>query len=216
MIFHLFLLIACTMLAIAGWLRYSKGVAPVQKAHRRESKSFPAPAGLIYRLDGASVHNREVGNAFSPRVTQDGGVAFPKSWDRRVTLGTVAAVAYTWALAKLAEDDPTGHKEREQTLSRSLIIPVLCFVIMAILTALGRIHPFYALSVSLLVWAVMTYSTFQSHNREWQAVTIAREGLKSAGMWPQMPGTANTLERALRAQAWCRIGGFPRYFPRWN
>ncbi|MCD7799472.1 MAG: hypothetical protein LUG84_08765 [Akkermansiaceae bacterium] len=215
MILHLLLLMACSMLCIAGWLRHTKGVAPVQRAHRWRSSSFPAPAGLVYRLDGAETPNRTVSAALTPRVTANGGVAFPRGWNHCVTLGTVSIVAYTWALAKLAEDNPDGHREREQALDRALIVPTLAFAALAIFMALGRINPFYALTLTALVWAVMAYSAFRTHGWEWQAVTIAREGLKTAGMWPQMPGASHMLDRALSAQAWCRIGGFPRYFPRW-
>ncbi len=209
------LLLAFGMVAIAAWLRYTKGVAPLRRAHRRPSETFPAPVGLVRRLDGIDEPNRKVGAALSPRVTAECGVAFPRKWDSDVTLATVATVAHTWALAKLAEDDPEGHREREQALTRAAMVPFLSFLLLATLVLLGKLAPYPALVIQMLVWAVMTYAAFRTHHREWAAVTVAREALKASGMWPQMPGTATALDRAVQAQAWCRVGGFPRYFPKW-
>lgn len=213
--FNLLLLLACGMIAIVAWLRHTKGVAPLRRAHRRPSETFPAPPGLVRRLDGIEAPNREVGIALSPRISPDLGLAFPRKWNDQVTLATVATVAYTWALAKLAEDDPEGHREREQALLRAAIIPFLSFVILAVLVLLAKMPPYAALVIQMLVWAVLIYASFKTHHREWAAVAVANEALKTSGMWPQMPGTALTLERAVRAQAWCRVGGFPRYFPKW-
>lgn len=212
---NLLLLLACGMVAIAAWLRHTKGVAPLRRAHRHASATFPAPAGLVRRLDGVEEPCRSVGVALSPRVTADGGVAFPGTWDKTVTLATVATVAHTWALAKLAEDDPEGHREREAALTRAAIVPFLSFLLLAALVVLGRLAPYPALVIQMLVWAVLTYAAFRTHHREWAAVTVAKEALKASGLWPQMPGTATTLERAVQAQAWRRVGGFPRYFPKW-
>lgn len=213
-LWKLALFVTAIVFFVLASLRYGKGVFPLRAVKGRVLPSFPAPEGLIARLDGFDRRSREVKTSFMPCVLKDGGVAFPKRWSHEITIGSVAGVAHTWALACMAEADPEGHKVRENALLRAAIVPFLSFLVLTVLCVLGRIPVSAAVAALAIVWVLMAFSAVMSQMREWKAVEVAKAGLREAGLWPKMPGTSAALEQALKAHAWCRVGGFFRYYAR--
>ncbi len=204
------------ILFILGWLRFVKGRFALREGEGIEMGAIPQAAGVVLRLDGIERRNRVILDSRRPRGLEDGSVALPLSrWATSpMTIARLALVAHTWAMARQAEADPEGHRQRERAVARARVIPILVFFLSLILLAAGRCTLPMAFTLVLGVWTMTIIVSIPSQFREWKAVEIAREGLKSAGLYPQSRLAAGLLNRSLSALSWCRVAGFRQVVPR--
>lgn len=205
--------ISIVILGIIGMLRMTKGIMPLRANEAQQLPSLPGPSGLIYRLDGPDKKQRKLLEGKYPRITPDGQIILPSTWDSHVTAGRVAYAAYTWALCILNEKDPEAAKNRHLAVARATMIPFFTLLILGIGMLFGLKFGI-AFPIFLAVWAFFTFAAIPSQFRDWKAIELAKSGLKESGLWPSSSTDAKAIERCLQALAWCHVAGFRRIFPR--
>lgn len=208
-------LLCGVVMLILGWLRWTKGRLVISQGEQVDLPSSPGMQGIVIRLDGIDRKNRTIQNARLPKSMDDGALALPTRWsDGRMNAARLAAISHTWAMAKMAENDLPGHKQRERAVARARVLPILVFFVCVILMAAGRMSFPIALSIALITWTMSAVVSIPSQYREWKAVAIAKEGLKKAGLYPQMRPDARILDTCIAALAWCRVAGFGQVIPK--
>lgn len=213
-VFLIWLLCGVVML-ILGWLRWTKGKLILSQGQNVEFPSTPSTRGIIVRLDGIDRKNREIQPARLPKSMDNGTLALPARWsDGQMTAARLAAIAHTWAMAQMAENDPTGHKQRERAVARARVLPILVLFLCIILMAAHRLSFSLAMTIVIVTWTMSAIVSIPSQYREWKAVAIARDGLKKAGLYPQMRPEAKLLDACIAALAWCRVAGFGQVIPK--
>lgn len=213
----IFVCILCVaVIGIMSWLRYIKGKLPLREGESHILPSAPGVRGVVMRLDGMDRKNRPIHQGRLPRSLPDGSLSLPCiKWESGpMSVARLAVVAHTWAQAKQAEEDPRGYKDREQAVARARVVPVLGLFFCMMMIFAGRLNVPVALTIMLSVWTLMIAISIPSQFREWKAVAIAKNGLKRAGLYPQLQDTANALDRCLTALSWCRVAGFAQIIPK--
>lgn len=209
-----FIFICCALfLFLMLGLRYSKSVMPLRTLEDRTLPGLPGPKGLVRRLDGME-RGRMLLPGTTPEVIDEGNLILPAHWEHDVTVGRYACIAYTWALGRMAEEDPEGEQQRKKTLARARVIPVFTFLIALVLVFMHHISTATGLSLFLFVWAFLIFAGLTSQGRDRKAVDLAKTGLKQAGLWPQLHQDAMAIEGCLDAMAWSQIPGLKRVLPR--
>ncbi len=215
MLFAVFIsIVSLIVLGIIASLRFSRGIAPLRTHESRELPGFPGPAGLIYRLDGPDTPQRELGKSRAPEVDAEGDISLPPQWEDKVTAGRLACVAYTWAMSALVKQSPETAKARKTAIARATIVPFFTALIMLVAVLCKVMTWQYAIPIALACWAFFTFAAIPAQFREWKAADLARQALKKAGLWPQLPADAAAIDHCLKAQAWCHVAGFRRVLPR--
>lgn len=210
-----FLLLSGIVFLVLMSLRYGKARSPLFSYGERPLPGFPGPVGLVHRLDGVGRKQRQIVPGRHPSYNgKDGSMVLPVQWEEKVTTGRMACVAHTWALAIMAEEDPSGDKNRTQSINRSRMIPFFVTLIALALIFTKRADVMLVSSLAVFTWAFLTFAAVPTQMREKKAADIARKGLREAGMWPQLSEDAYALDACLDAMAWSRVAGFPRILPR--
>lgn len=204
---------ALILFAVMGYLRYTKGIAPLRAMGRVSLPGFPGPRGLVNRLDGLDRRRREIQQGKSPLPKMDGSIILPDFWEGEMTAGRMASVAHTWGLCLLAENDTAGAKAREAAISRTMIIVFFTVLVAVALIFLKRVDARLALMLVSWIWAFLTFIAIPTHYREWKARDVAKKRLKEIGLWPRLAQDQQALDICLTAMIWCRVAGFRRILP---
>lgn len=199
-----------------AWLRFTKASVPLKQGENYVLPSSPGVKGVIRRMDGMERKNRTLLQSRRPKSHEDGSLALPSlRWDKdSMTAARLASIAHTWALAKMAESDPKGHKEREGAIARARVIPILGILFCVMMIVVGKINIPVALGLLLAAWALMIAVSIPSQFREWKAIAIAKKGLRDAGLYPQFQDAASVLDRCITACSWSRVAGFRQIVPK--
>lgn len=205
---------AIILFAVLAYLRHTKGVMPLRRSEGAALPGFPGPRGLVVRLDGMERKQRVVIDGRFPGVSKDGSLVLPLKWEKEMTVGRMAAVAHTWGLGLLAEDDPVGAKSRENAILRTAIITFFVGLIALAMVFIKHVDFRIALAMIVGTWAFLSFAAIPSQYREWKARDLAKQRLKEAGLWPQLPQDGRALESCLDSMIWCRVAGFRRILPK--
>lgn len=205
---HIIVFMSAVLLLVLGTLRYGKGIAPLRTSEGTALPGFPGPRGLVGRLDGLERKQRVIMAGSRPSPGKDGSIILPERWEGHMTVGRMAAVAHTWGLCRLAEDDPQGARERERAMFRTNIVTFFVLLIAAALFFVKHVDIKVAIAFVAGTWAFMSFLAIPTQYREWKAKDVARERLKETGLWPQLPQDGAALEVCLKAMTWCRVAGF--------
>lgn len=178
--------------------------------------SSPGVRGVVRRLDGMERKNREIYESRIVKSRPDGSLALPcDRWSREtMTVSRLAAIAHVWAMARMAEADPQGYKDREGSIARARVVPVLTLFVCGVMVLAGRMTFPIALTFIFGTWTLMVAISIPSQFREWKAIAVAKKGLKEAGLYPQLQNTATALDRCITALSWCRVAGFSQIIPK--
>lgn len=204
------------IVVILAWLRWRKGQYALSSGEKILLPHSPSCLGIIRRLDGIERHNRIVSSSSRPLSRLDGSLDIPLiSWDKKpMTVARFASIAHTWALAQMAESDPSGHIQRERAIAQARIIPILTLFLCIILCAAGRISPSIGITLVFIAWVLPSLIAIPSQFREWKAIAIAKTGLKNAQLYPQDLGLVSAINKSLTALAWCRVAGMKQIVPK--
>lgn len=196
-------------------LRYIKGIVPLKRNEHISMPGHPGPEGLIYRLDGIEHKTRTVTFQRTISIKGNGELTLPRRWKNApLTTGRMAATAFIWAHARLAEEDEESARQYRSTMFRSIMAPLFtAFVCVALVIAKGldwRI----ALTITTGVWALLAFMALPGQYRNWKAKDMAREALKERELWPVDKQAAQAIETCLSAMIWCHMAGFRTVPPR--
>lgn len=202
--------------AIMYWLRHTKGRVPLRAGEDMILPATPGVRGVVMRLDGLDRKNREIYESRYVKSRPDGSLSLPyEKWNQEeMTVARLASIAHVWAMAQLAKDDPDGYKDRESSVARARVVPILGLFVCMIMMVAGRMTLPIGFTLLFVIWTMMVLVSIPSQFREWKAVAIAKTGLKQAGLYPQFQNTAAVLDRCIAALSWCRVAGFRQIVPR--